>query len=100
MILSKKYRREVRTVAREQYLTRCASADVPSFRGPSIKEYAIARVKDELSLQTHYSGIVGTLLLALAMRLAEKLIQSWIEDRLFSESDLPINYQRTEPGYE
>jgi hypothetical protein len=100
MILTRKDRQSVRSITREHYLTRCATADVPSASGEHIKEYTLKKVKQELKQSRRYQSVIGTLLLGLALRLAEKLIMKWIEEKLFSSEQIATTYQETEPGYE
>lgn len=80
-ILGRKRRNRVREIAREEYLSKDPESALASTR---------ERVRAE------YGSLIGTILVALAVKLATALIMSWIEDNLLEP---PGSYQSTEPGF-
>lgn len=90
----------VRRVARIEYLTACAVYLTPSQRGDEITAIATAKLKETLSSRREFKGIIGGILLKIAMALAVALIKKWIEEELFSLDTLPSHYRKGEPGYE
>jgi len=90
----------VRRLARIEYLTACAVYLTPSQRGDEITAIATAKLKETLSSRREFKGIIGGILLKIAMALAVALITKWIEEELFSLDTLPSHYRKGEPGYE
>ena len=90
----------VRRIARIEYLTACAVYLTPEERGKEIKAIAKRKIEEALRSKREYRGIIGAILLKIAIALAVALINKWIQDRLFSVDTLAAQYQEGEPGYE
>ena len=99
-LLGKDRKNTVRRIARIEYLTACAVYMSPETRSSEIESIARARVEESLREKREYRGIIGAILLKIAITLAVALIKKWIEDHLFSVNAIASNYQEGEPGYE
>tara|TARA_R100001129_G_scaffold114327_1_gene79002 strand:- start:3509 stop:3811 length:303 start_codon:yes stop_codon:yes gene_type:complete len=100
MINSKEQRVEARRIAREEYLAAAAVFLTPSKHAEALKEQAVEATRRRLKQNRRYKSLVGSLLLAVLMKVVMKLIEQWIEENLFSASEVPEEYQKSEHGYE
>jgi hypothetical protein len=80
----KEHREEIRSEARELYLN--AGGEKPAHR------HVRAAIK------TKFAGILASILIGLAVKLAWALICKWWEDRQENQ-EIPASYQLGEPGY-
>jgi len=98
MLLSANRRRRVRKIAREEYLVASRLQLHPEKRPESVSGMAIRSTVVRIQNSREYQSIVGTILAGIAIRLAIRLIEKWIEDSLFG-GRVPEDYQKGEPGY-
>ena len=100
MINSKEQRVEARRIAREEYLTATAVFIDPSKHADQLKTQAVEATRKRLKEKRRYRSLIGALLLTLLVKVITKLIEQWIEEKLFSASEVPEEYQQSEYGYE
>ena len=76
-MLRKKWRKRVREIARENYVTQTGERDAIAFKAMAGSQ---RQIKKEFG-----SGIVTSLLLSLFIKLAMKYIERWVEENLFAQ---------------
>jgi hypothetical protein len=77
MLLRKKWRKRVREIARQNYVTQAGERDVIAFKA---MVGAQRQIKQEFG-----SGIITSILLSIMVKLAWKYIEQWVEDKLFAQ---------------
>ena len=77
MKLRKKWRKRVREIARENYVTQTGERDVIAFK-------AMAGSQRQINKEFG-SGIITSILLSLFIKLAMKYIERWVEENLFAQ---------------
>jgi len=75
-MLRKKWRKRVREIARESYVVQSGTPELIAFRSLASSQ---RKLKSEFG-----SGILTSLLLSLMIKLAEKYIARWIEEKMFA----------------
>lgn len=98
MLLSKARRQEIRKIAREEYLTACRLHLSPAKDSPKVFDMAQRSTQTRLKNARSYQGMIAALLLPIAIKLAMRLLEKWIEDQLFDAATLASGYQPGEPG--
>ena len=98
MFLTKNKRAEVRKIAREEYLTACRLHLVPEKNARNVFDMAQRSTLTRLKHAREYQGVIGALLLPIAAKLALRLLEKWIEEKLFDATAVARKYQKGEPG--
>ena len=98
MLLSKARRQEIRKIAREEYLTACRLHLSPAKDSPKVFDMAQRSTQTRLKNARSYQGMIASLLLPIAIKLAMRLLEKWIEDQFFDAATLASGYQPGEPG--
>lgn len=98
VLLSKARRQEIRKIAREEYLTACRLHLSPAKDSGKVFDMAQRSTHTRLKNAGSYQGMIAALLLPLAIKLAVRLLETWIEEQLFDAATLASGYQPGEPG--
>jgi hypothetical protein len=98
VFLSKSKRAEVRKIAREEYLIACRLHLVPEKNARRIFDMAQRSTLTRLKNKREYESVIGALLLPIAAKLALRLLEKWIEEKLFDAAAVARKYQKGEPG--
>ncbi|MCP4891637.1 MAG: hypothetical protein GY904_34235 [Planctomycetaceae bacterium] len=98
MLLSKARRQEIRKIAREEYLTACRLHLSPAKDSPKVFDMAQRSTQTRLKNARSYQGMIAALLLPIAIKLAMRLLEKWIDEQLFDAATLASGYQPGEPG--
>lgn len=96
--LKPRMRIRVRQIARDSLIEASYSESYPMHKEPQIKRKAIRMVREKLSKEEGFGGIFASILIAIAVRIAIRLIEDWIDKNLFDQS-IPAEYQEGEFGY-
>ena len=76
-MLRKKWRKRIREIARENYVTQTGESNVIAFK---------AMVESRQQIKREFgSGIITSLLLSIMVKLAWKYIEKWVEEKLFAQ---------------
>jgi len=92
-------RRAVRKVAREAYLTASRRFTSPPENKPEILGMTVAESRAALVRSGEFDGILGSIMLTIAMHLVVALVEKWLKDNLFSSESLSPLFKEGEPGY-
>jgi len=98
VLLSKARRREIRKIAREEYLTACRLHLNPAKDAAKVFNMAQRSTHTRLKNARSYQSMIASLLLPIAIKLAMRLLETWIEEQLFDAATLASRYQPGEPG--
>jgi len=76
-MLRKKWRKRIREIARENYVTQTGESNVIAFK---------AMVESRQQIKREFgSGIITSILLSIMVKLAWKYIEKWVEEKLFAQ---------------
>ena len=76
-MLRKKWRKRIREIARENYVTQTGESNVIAFK---------AMVESRQQIKREFgSGIITSILLSLMVKLAWKYVEKWVEEKLFAQ---------------
>jgi len=76
-MLRKKWRKRIREIARENYVTQTGESNVIAFK---------AMVESRRQIKREFgSGIITSILLSIMVKLAWKYIEKWVEEKLFAQ---------------
>jgi len=98
VFLTKAKRSEVRKIARQEYLTACRLHLNPARNAQKVFSMAQRSTATRLKNARTYQSVIGAILLPVAIKLAVRLLEKWIEDQLFDAGELSRDYQPGEPG--
>jgi hypothetical protein len=98
VLLSKARRKEIRKIAREEYLTACRLHLSPAKNAPKVFDMSQRSTYTRLRNARNYQSMIASLLLPIAIKLATRLLERWIEEQLFDATTLASGYQPGEPG--
>ena len=98
-LMSKEQMRAVRSEARFAYLATANRFLNPALNKPEIRRIAIGETRSRLIDSGRFSSILGSLLLAVAMKFIERLIDKWLDDELFAVDTISQTASKGEPGY-
>ena len=98
-LMSKEQMAHVRAEARIAYLGTTRRFLSPSLNKPEIRRMAIGETRAKLIESGRFNSILGGLLLAVAMKFIEKLIDKWIDEDLFTVDSISRTASKGEPGY-
>jgi hypothetical protein len=77
MLLRKKWRKRVREIARQNYVTQTGERDSIAFRAMVGSQ---KQIKEEFG-----TGIITSILMSIMIKLAWKYIEKWVEEKLFAQ---------------
>lgn len=98
-LMSKEQMENVRAEARLAYLGTTRRFLNPALNKPEIRRIAIGETRAKLIESGRFSSILGGLLLAVAMKFIERLIDKWIDEGLFTVDSISRTASKGEPGY-
>lgn len=98
-MMSEERRKDVRSTARLAYLHTCNRFLNPSLSKPEIRRISVGETRASLAEGGGFKSVIGGLLLAVAMKFVEKLIDKWLEEELFTNTKLSKSPVKGEPGY-
>ena len=98
-LMSKDQMANVRAEARLAYLGTSRRFLNPTLNKPEIRRMAISETRAKLVESGRFNSILGGLLLAVAMKFIERLIDKWIDEDLFTVDSIPRTPVKGEPGY-
>jgi len=76
-MLRKKWRKRIREIARENYVTQTGESDSIAFRAMAGSQ---KQIKEEFG-----TGIITSILMSIMIKLAWKYIEKWVEEKLFAQ---------------
>ena len=76
-MLRKKWRKRIREIARENYVTQTGERDSIAFRAMAGSQ---KQIKEEFG-----TGIITSILMSIMIKLAWKYIEKWVEEKLFAQ---------------
>jgi len=82
-MLRKKWRKRIREIARENYVTQTGERSTIAFKA---KHGAEKQIRGEFG-----TGIITSILLSIMIKLAWKYIEKWVEEKLFAQ-DVPTEF--------
>lgn len=98
-LMSKEQMETVRTETRLAYLATAKRFLNPVLNKPEIRRIAIGETRSRLIESGRFNSILGSLLLAVAMKFIERLIDKWLDDELFAVDTIARTASKGEPGY-
>jgi len=98
-LMSKEQMEAVRAEARLAYLGTAKRFLSPVLSKPEIRRMAIGETRSRLIESGRFNSILGSLLLAIAMKFIERLIDKWLNDELFAVDTISRTASKGEPGY-
>lgn len=98
-MMSEERRNDVRSTARLAYLHTCNRFLNPALSKPEIRRIATGETRATLAQGGKFNSVIGGLLLAVAMKFVEKLIDKWLEEELFTNKAVQKTPMKGEPGY-
>jgi hypothetical protein len=97
--VSRADREQARLIARDAYTKTASRFIYKSENRVEIKRLAVDEARKRLTREKRYKSLLGSLLLMVVMKIVTKLIERWIEENLFTLEQIPVDYEKTEPGY-
>ncbi len=98
-MMSKTRRTDVRSAARLVYLSTARRFMKPALYKPEILRISVAETRHVLIESKGYKSLIGSILLAIAMKMVTKLVMKWLDENLFSLEAVPPHYTEGEAGY-
>jgi|14BtaG_2_1085337.scaffolds.fasta_scaffold01417_2 hypothetical protein len=98
-LMSKEQMGVVRAETRLAYLGTVKRFLNPVLSKPEIRRIAIGETRSRLIESGRFNSILGSLLLAIAMKFIERLIDKWLNDELFAVDTISRTASKGEPGY-
>ena len=98
-LMSRERRVDVRSSARLIYLNTVRRFITPRLNKPEILRIAVGETRQSLVESKKFKSVIGGILLAIAMKMVERLIEKWIDENLFSIESVPPQFTKGEPGY-
>lgn len=98
-LMSRQQAEDVRAEARLVYLGTCRRFLNPALNKPEIKRMTAGETRARLIESGRFGSVLGSLLLAVAMKFVERMIDKWLEENLFTVESIPRTPVKGEPGY-
>lgn len=98
-LMSKERRVDVRSSARLVYLGTVRRFITPHLNKPEILRIAVGETRQTLIESKKFDSVIGGILLAVAMKMVEKLVEKWLDENLFNIESVPPQFTKGEPGY-
>lgn len=71
----------------------------PQLNKADILQVAVAETKVALVKSKEFNSIIGSIVLAIALKLVTRLIEKWLDENLFTLDSISPQYAKGEPGY-
>lgn len=98
-LMSKDRRVDVRSSARLVYLSTTRRFITPSLNKPEILRITVGETRQALIESKKFNSVIGGILLSIAMKMVEKLVEKWLDENLFNIESVPPQFVKGEPGY-
>lgn len=98
-LMSKDRRVDVRSSARLVYLSTARRFITPSLNKPEILRITVGETRQTLIESKQFNSVIGGILLSIAMKMVEKLVEKWLDENLFNIESVPPQFVKGEPGY-
>jgi len=98
-LMSKEQMENVRAEARLAYVGTARRFMTPHLNKPEILRIAVGETRQRLVESKRFNSVLGGVLLAIAMKMVERLVEKWLEENLFSAESVPSQFTKGEPGY-
>ena len=98
-LMSRERKNDVRSTARLVYLNTSQRFITPHLNKPEILRISLGEIRQSLVESKKFNSVLGGLMMAIAMKLATKLIERWLDENLFSLESVPPEFTKGEPGY-
>tara|TARA_R110000765_G_scaffold125131_3_gene222661 strand:- start:90 stop:368 length:279 start_codon:yes stop_codon:yes gene_type:complete len=86
--------------ARLEYTATAKRFMTPSLNKEDIHRMAVGETRIALIQSKKFDSVIGSILLAIAVKLVTKLIEKWLDENLFSLDSISPQYTEGEPGYD
>ena len=99
-LMSRSRRSDVRKQARLTYLATTKRFMTPHLNKEDIHRMAVGETRIALIQSKKFDSVIGSIFLAIAVKLITKLIEKWLDENLFSLDSISPQYTEGEPGYD